>query len=587
MKLNSNGNKRCQLYAKQEKQVNKYYADKKKSFKNYIEEKASEFKNKTSNFKTFNNIITQYCESIQKNKENLDKILSNLFQNTQSSDPYLVILDQVLTNQYESESEKLEQLNISLKSKKMNPDYEKKGKDALNLINRQYHEYANLIDKLNSNHISYLRQFNDFEIKMIKDETKETKETEAENLEHFNPKEDTLLISLHNKENLYKTNLENVNKELKVINDEVNKSVEELNNINKEINDIMGSNLTNIYIGFITTSKMQKVYEKKILSLNQFNPDENIDNKTDKNKSNIDTTKEEKDKLELERICQSMQFSSYNLLSPYANISGYKQQNKILEKLKPEIIYKISCIINSEFNYIPKADLKDQYTIMDVKLISQRILESTAINNKEEEQLYRYLEERKYMLAFLAELNNIRSAGKFQLKKKNIMILGKAYKIIIDKLCKETNIDFDILRYLIIMSQTYYALGINGKDKIYLIRFIEDSPYFKSEKLWNIYISEVIDRELEAKDSANIWYLESQESEEFNVKQTYFGNLIGLAQNMMEFHLGKDLVTSIIHNLINTKYNMSEELIQQIDSLIENTNYDINTKLDPDKDILE
>ena len=46
------------------------------------------------------------------------------------------------------------------------------------------------------------------------------------------------------------------------------------------------------------------------------------------------------------------------------------------------------------------------------------------------------------------------------------------------------------------MSQTYYALGINGKDKIYLIRFIEDSPYFKSEQLWNIYISQEIEQEL-------------------------------------------------------------------------------------------
>jgi hypothetical protein len=358
-----------------------------------------------------------------------------------------------------------------LKSKKINPDYEKKGKDALNLINRQYHEYANLIDKLNSNHIAYLRQFNDFEIKMIKDETKETKETEEENLEHFNPKEDTLLISLHNKENLYKSNLENANKELKIINDEVNKSVEELNSINKEINDIMESNLTNIYIGFITTNKMQKIYEKKILNFNQFNPGENIENKTDKNK-NIDTTKEEKDKIELGRICQSMQFTSYNLLSPYANISGYKQQNKILEKLKPEIIYKISCIINSEFNYIPKADLKDQYTIMDVKLISQRILESTAINNKEEEQLYKYLEERKYRLAFLAALNKIRTLGKFKIGKRSIIILGNAIKIIVDKLYKEKNYDFEMLRYLIIMCQTYFSMGLDGKEKIYLIRFI-------------------------------------------------------------------------------------------------------------------
>ena len=39
------------------------------------------------------------------------------------------------------------------------------------------------------------------------------------------------------------------------------------------------------------------------------------------------------------------------------------------------IIYKISCIINSEFNYIPKVDLKEQYRIMDVKLICKRILE--------------------------------------------------------------------------------------------------------------------------------------------------------------------------------------------------------------------
>ena len=31
---------------------------------------------------------------------------------------------------------------------------------------------------------------------------------------------------------------------------------------------------------------------------------------------------------------------------------------------------------------------------------------------------------------------------------------------------------------------------------------------------------------------------------------------------------------------------MSEELIQQIDSLIENTKYDVKTEFDPDKDIL-
>ena len=587
MKINFNGNRRCHLYFKQENKINKYYSDKKKSFKNYIEEKISEFKNKAMNYKIFYSILTQYSEAIQKYKDNLQKILSNLYQSAQSSDPFLVELDQVLTYQIEGETQKLDQLSSSLKNKKLNPDYEKKGKDAINLLNKVYHDFENLIDKLNSSHVSYLRDFNDFEIKMIKDETKETKETEEENLKHFNPKEDTLFISLHNKENVYKSNLDNVNKELKTIYDEINKSVEELNNINKEIEGTMESNLTNLYIGFITSNKMQKIYEKKILNIKQFNFGENINNTFDKNKNNINTTKEEKDKSELEKLCQTIQFQSYNLISPYANISGYKQQNKILEKLKPEIIYKISCVINSEFNYIPKADLKDQYTIMDVKLISQRILESTSINKKEEEQLYNYLKERKYMLAFLAALNNTRSAGKFQIKKKSLIILGKAYKIIVDKLYKENNIDFDILRYLIIMSQTYYALGINGEDKIYLIRFIENSPYFKSEKLWKIYITEVIERELEARDSADIWCLDSEENEDYNMSQIHFVNLIGLAQNIMEFHLDKNLVYKIIHNLIDTKYKMSEEGIQQIDNLIKNTNYDIKNELDPEKDILE
>ena len=168
-----------------------------------------------------------------------------------------------------------------------------------------------------------------------------------------------------------------------------------------------------------------------------------------------------------------------------------------MEKLKPEIIYKISCIINSEFNYIPKVDLKEQYRIMDVKLICKRILEEASISKKEEEQLYKYLEERKYRLAFLAALNKIRTLGKFKIGKRSIIILGSAIKLIVDKLYKEKTYDFEMLRYLIIMCQTYFAIGNDGKEKIYLIKFIENSKYFKSEDLWNYYICEMIDREID------------------------------------------------------------------------------------------
>ena len=590
MKINVDDNKRSELFIKQEKHINIFYSDKKNTFKQYIDEKTSQFKNKLINFKLFYTMSIQYSEIIKQNLENMQKIFINTGLNKKSQDPILSELDQILTYQCECEEEKYERLNSILSNKKPNPDWEKKGREGINLINKLYQDYTTLISILNSSHINYLRHFNDFEMKMIKDETKETKETEEENLEHFNPKEDKLLIALHNKENIYKSNLDIVNKKVKSIYNEVNKSVDEFNKMSKEMNDVMESILTDIYLGFITTNKMQKNYEKRIINIAKVYSGEIPYNRTEDNKNIQDdnNSKDEKEKIELDKICQPMKFESYNLLSPFANLVGYKQQNKFLEKLKPEIIYKISCIINSEFNYIPKVDLKEQYQIIDVKLICQRILESTSINKKEEEQLYKYLEERKYMLAFLSALNKTRAAGKFKLTKKSMIILGKAYNIIVDKLHKENNIDYEILSYLIIMSQTYYAIGINGKDKIYLIKFIDNSPYFQSEKLWSIYISEKIDKELLLQDYADgIWNLQNEESEKYKINQIYFSNIISLAQSIIDFRLEKGLVYKIIHNLINTKYKISEEFVKEIDSLIENAKYDTKKIFDPEKDLLD
>ena len=573
MKNNADENKRCQLFLNQQKQINKYYSKKKKAFKNYIDQKASEFKDKYSNFKQFSTIIMQYPENIKKNIENLEKNLSN-FTSTNTPDEYLSDLESFLINQRDAEKDKYERLSPEFT--KMVQDYEKKGKEKINILNRYLNEYNTSIDKLNSSHINYLKHFNDYEVKMIKDETKETKETEEENLEHFIPKEDTILLVLHSNESQYKINLENTNKELNIIYNETNKAINDLNLFIKEINNIMLSNLSNIYIGCVAGSKMQKIYENKILKLNENNYNKNSNNNISDNKD---------DKLKLENIFENIIFKSYDLISPFANISGYKQQNKILAKLKPEIIYKISCMINSEFNYIPKVDLKEQYTIMDVKLICQRILDQTAINKKEEEQLYSYLEERKYMIAFLAALNKLRAAGKFQIKKKSLIILGNAVRTIVDNLYRKNNIDIEIVRYLIIMTLTYFAIGKNGKDKIYLIRFIEDSPYFKSEQLWINYITEIIDKELEIQNSKSLWDLDL-EDENYKMNQVYFGVFLSFTQNILEFHLDKNFVYKVIHDLTDTKYKLSKEFMEQIDALIENRTHEEIDKFDPEKDIL-
>ncbi len=591
MKINSVENKRCQLYMKQEKQINKYYSEKKENFKNFIEEQYLEFDNKLSNFKLFCMSVNQYNEVIQASMENYQKLVSNFNPIIHRSIPILMELRKVLNLQQDAEKEKYERLNLSTNFEKLIAEFENKGKNILNLLNEKCDEYLNIIDILNLNHLSYLRNFYDFEIKMIQNETNTntSKEKEKEKLVSTQPKDDTFLVSLHNKENQYKTNLDNANKEIKTIYGIIDINNYELNNIYKEMQNIMDTYLNNIHLGYVSSIKMQQIFETKFLHKNNNNSGEINNNKKSSNKtnnSNINNAGKNKNS-KLEKIGQEIKFESYNLLSPYANITGYKIQNKILEKLKPEIIYKISCLINSEFNYISKVDLKEQYRIIDVKLICQKLVDSTKINKKEEEQFYEYLEERNYRLAFLAELNNIRSAGKCHIKKKSLIILGNAYRIIVDKLTKEIDIDYDILKYLIIMSQTYYALGINGKDKIYLIRFIEDSPYFKSEQLWNIYISQEIEQELEKQNSSNMWNLESDENEEFRLNQIYFGKFISFTQNLILFRYDKKFIYKIIHNLIDTKYKISQDFIKQIDALIENAVYDKAKKFEPEKDILE
>ena len=591
MKINSVENKRCQLYMKQEKQINKYYSEKKENFKNFIEEQYLEFDNKLSNFKLFCMSVNQYNEVIQASMENYQKLVSNFNPIIHRSIPILMELRKVLNLQQDAEKEKYERLNLSTNFEKLIAEFENKGKNILNLLNEKCDEYLNIIDILNLNHLSYLRNFYDFEIKMIQNETNTntSKEKEKEKLVSTQPKDDTFLVSLHNKENQYKTNLDNANKEIKTIYGIIDINNYELNNIYKEMQNIMDTYLNNIHLGYVSSIKMQQIFETKFLHKNNNNSGEINNNKKSSNKTNNSNINNEgKNKnSKLEKIGQEIKFESYNLLSPYANITGYKIQNKILEKLKPEIIYKISCLINSEFNYISKVDLKEQYRIIDVKLICQKLVDSTKINKKEEEQFYEYLEERNYRLAFLAELNNIRSAGKCHIKKKSLIILGNAYRIIVDKLTKEIDIDYDILKYLIIMSQTYYALGINGKDKIYLIRFIEDSPYFKSEQLWNIYISQEIEQELEKQNSSNMWNLESDENEEFRSNQIYFGKFISFTQNLILFRYDKKFIYKIIHNLIDTKYKISQDFIKQIDALIENAVYDKAKKFEPEKDILE
>ena len=257
-KQSDDKNKRCKLYLNQENQVNKYYSVKKKIFKNCIDEKINKFKDNYQAFKTFCSISSMYSENILKNIENLKKILSNFpIKNESNENESLIELERLIVSQLDGEKEKIERLifNNNKDFKKGKPELEKKGKEISNQLYKDYHEYINLIDKLNISHVNYLKYFYDYERKMIYNETKDIKEIE-ESDENLMPKNDSILTSLHSNEFQYKSTIENTNQNIKNIINEVNQCFEEYNKINNEISEIMESSMASIYLGYATSNKL-------------------------------------------------------------------------------------------------------------------------------------------------------------------------------------------------------------------------------------------------------------------------------------------------------------------------------------------
>ena len=55
--------------------------------------------------------------------------------------------------------------------------------------------------------------------------------------------------------------------------------------------------------------------------------------------------------------------------------------------------------------------------------------------------------------------------------------------------------DFPSMRITLILSQTYYALNLK-KQKIYLIRYLDNHSLFKEKEFWRFYFEENIKMEL-------------------------------------------------------------------------------------------
>ena len=595
-----------ELYLKQIDEISKSYNRKKDKIKNYFDEINEKYEESHKFYELFSNLIKEYKECKSKNIENLNNILNKYFVNDNSTkdncqvETIKIEFKEIINSQIISEKEKIRQLNYDDKINNVLNDINK-SKELINNLNNLYNSYIKSIDDIQENNINYLKYFNNYEIKLIDTVDKNIKNKNKSNnnilaeysniitnnntisqnsidLNNLNINEfiydeeeqhkiNEMTYKLKQKENKYKELLKNYDDNISLKYQEFKKCIENIdiyhNNFVEQENQIF----TFVYLGYIISLENESVYQKKQINFEKLTS------------INFQSCKE------LNQLFDTIDFEKYNMTL----ISPNKDDNHICKEIPSNIIIKLSHIINYNFPYIPILQRGD-YEEPNIRFIFNlcgKIFDKKDISTEEESKIANLLKFPKYSFAFLKCLNLLRGKGKFALNNENFIILGNTMREIVDLYDNDKG-EFELLQLLIVICQTYYSIN-KKKEKIYLIRFIEDHKLFQSEELWKYYIDESINREIKSKEknlTENDSSIDDEVMKNYKKCNLYFSVLLSVTQNILEFQVNKEIIKKIMDDIIAKKYNIIPEYIEQIKSLIDETKYVNKTKFDINEDIL-
>ena len=176
--------------------------------------------------------------------------------------------------------------------------------------------------------------------------------------------------------------------------------------------------------------------------------------------------------------------------------------------------------------------------------------------------LIELLNDREMRFFFMTSLNKIRAEGNFELCEEPFNQLGKIIKNILEKI--KEDIDYDLMRYVLIMCQTYYYLDHYNK-KIYLLKFIENDIIFQSKKFWKGFIGKIIEEEVNKKSTNS-----NNKNRENNFESNLvFSKLISMIHNMLEFKVDKNKIIKVI-NYFGEQYKINKDMMDKMLLLVSN-----------------
>ena len=267
-----------------------------------------------------------------------------------------------------------------------------------------------------------------------------------------------------------------------------------------------------------------------------------------------------------------------------------KEYKETKDEIKPQFDKKTHDIIvrmKKEFKGVAERynDQKEnaKYEIYRISKFIIDNIHQKPLDENDRTLLYTQLKLSDFRLQFLRFLNSFRASGKFVIGKQSFIQLGHIMKYMVDRISEDK--DYESMRYLLIMCQTYYYVN-KEKKKFYLAKFIEKHQLFQADEFWEFYFSDSIFKEIEKSNKTEETEEETQKEKDKRFSNVVFSKLLSIAHNMMDFQIDKKKIQNLII-VFSKQYSVDESLEKQIISMIDEIVYDENKPFDEEVDLTE
>ena len=197
------------------------------------------------------------------------------------------------------------------------------------------------------------------------------------------------------------------------------------------------------------------------------------------------------------KINMNYQFEEYN---PKYNDMHNKKDLSVIQKMHKLIGFEFNKINKNENDDIKNNNNKDN-NVLFIILMDKFINGENKLNEKEKSLLKSLLNQEKYINEFLSKLNTIRINKKLFYNKEKFNVLFELFDSIYSKVSFGDEKNHEIVKLLMILSETFYYK--NENKKIFLNNVLKIPKELKDYKFWIQYIELEIEKENRKMSDAN------------------------------------------------------------------------------------